>query len=190
VVSVTPQLRFTPGTHWIGGWVGPRAGLDAGARRKILCPSGIEPRSSSPWSDTILPELLRLLCILISATYLTLDHQLSDFNKSEIGMCNRWERQYTSTQNSKIILTFIILDMSQIRPKILNQQRCNFIKYLGIKYSNYSPFFSDGQYFSQNTFHVLTWWCSHMHALNTNLSAKYSKNPQKVCQDIFGKMDI
>jgi hypothetical protein len=22
----------TPGTHWIGGWVGPRAGLDVGAR--------------------------------------------------------------------------------------------------------------------------------------------------------------
>jgi hypothetical protein len=27
----------TPGTHWIGGWVGPRAGLDADAREKILC---------------------------------------------------------------------------------------------------------------------------------------------------------
>jgi hypothetical protein len=43
VVSVTPRPRFTPGertpgTHWIGGWVGSRAGLDAGARRKILCP--------------------------------------------------------------------------------------------------------------------------------------------------------
>jgi hypothetical protein len=26
----------TPDTHWIGGWVGLRLGLDAGARRKIL----------------------------------------------------------------------------------------------------------------------------------------------------------
>jgi hypothetical protein len=24
----TPEER-TPGTHWIGGWVGPRVGLDA-----------------------------------------------------------------------------------------------------------------------------------------------------------------
>jgi hypothetical protein len=43
VFSVTPRPRFThgertPSTHWTGGWVGLRAGLDAGARRKILCP--------------------------------------------------------------------------------------------------------------------------------------------------------
>jgi hypothetical protein len=49
VVSVTPRPRFTPGektpgTHWIAGWVGPRAGLDARARRKILCPC----RGSNP----------------------------------------------------------------------------------------------------------------------------------------------
>jgi hypothetical protein len=29
--------RFTPGTHWIRGWVGPRAGVDA-VKRKILSP--------------------------------------------------------------------------------------------------------------------------------------------------------
>jgi hypothetical protein len=34
----------TPGTHWIGGWVGLRAGLDTEARRKIICPC----RGSNP----------------------------------------------------------------------------------------------------------------------------------------------
>jgi hypothetical protein len=34
VVSVTPRPRFTPGTHWIGGWVGLRSGLDTETRRK------------------------------------------------------------------------------------------------------------------------------------------------------------
>jgi hypothetical protein len=34
-----------PSTHWIGGWVGPRADLDTEARRKILLPLlGIEPQ--------------------------------------------------------------------------------------------------------------------------------------------------
>jgi hypothetical protein len=41
VVSVTPRPRFSPwertlGTHWTGGWVGPRAGLDTEARGNIL----------------------------------------------------------------------------------------------------------------------------------------------------------
>jgi hypothetical protein len=36
----------TPGTHWTGGWVGPRAGLNTEARGKILLPlPGIEPQS-------------------------------------------------------------------------------------------------------------------------------------------------
>jgi hypothetical protein len=35
--ALYPRER-TPGTHWIGGWVGRRAGLDAEARRRILCP--------------------------------------------------------------------------------------------------------------------------------------------------------
>jgi hypothetical protein len=34
---------LTPGTHWIGGWVGPRAGLNTEARRRESQPlSGIE----------------------------------------------------------------------------------------------------------------------------------------------------
>jgi hypothetical protein len=41
--------RLTPGerapcTHWIGGWVGPRTGLDDMERRKILSPLGLELR--------------------------------------------------------------------------------------------------------------------------------------------------
>jgi hypothetical protein len=28
VVSFTPPPERVPGTHWIGGWVDPRAGLD------------------------------------------------------------------------------------------------------------------------------------------------------------------
>jgi hypothetical protein len=30
----TPREK-TPGTHWIGGWVDPRAGLDMVSKRKI-----------------------------------------------------------------------------------------------------------------------------------------------------------
>jgi len=30
----TPGVR-APGTHWTGGWVGPKAGLEAVAKRKI-----------------------------------------------------------------------------------------------------------------------------------------------------------
>jgi len=38
-------LRERPGTHFTGGWVGPRAGLDG---RKISSPLGFDPGPSSP----------------------------------------------------------------------------------------------------------------------------------------------
>jgi hypothetical protein len=50
-VLVAPRPRFyprgkDPGTHWTGGWVGPRAGLDTEVGGKILCPRrGSKPRS-------------------------------------------------------------------------------------------------------------------------------------------------
>jgi hypothetical protein len=33
-----PPRKEPPGTHWIVGWVGPRAGLDLVMKRKIPCP--------------------------------------------------------------------------------------------------------------------------------------------------------
>jgi hypothetical protein len=36
--------RFTPGTHWIGGFVGPRASLDDVEKWKFLTLSGLELR--------------------------------------------------------------------------------------------------------------------------------------------------
>jgi hypothetical protein len=56
VVSVTPRPCFypqetTPGTHWTGGWVGPRAGLDTEDRGKILFPC----RETNPGRPVIQP---------------------------------------------------------------------------------------------------------------------------------------
>jgi hypothetical protein len=34
--AALPPRDKAPGTHWIGGWVGPRAGLDTVVKRKIL----------------------------------------------------------------------------------------------------------------------------------------------------------
>jgi hypothetical protein len=53
VVSFTHRPLYpqgkSPGTHWIGGWMGPRAGLDTVAKRKIPCPRpDSHPRYSSP----------------------------------------------------------------------------------------------------------------------------------------------
>ena len=46
--------RERPGTHFTGGWVGPRAGLEG---RKISSPPGFDPGKSSPQSVAIPTEL-------------------------------------------------------------------------------------------------------------------------------------
>jgi hypothetical protein len=50
--SASRPGRFTPGerahgTHWIGGWVGPRAGLDAAEKIKFSPQPGFEPRPAA-----------------------------------------------------------------------------------------------------------------------------------------------
>jgi hypothetical protein len=50
----TPRER-APGTHWIGGWEGPRAVLDAEVDRKIPSPR----RESNPRTPIVQPAAQR-----------------------------------------------------------------------------------------------------------------------------------
>jgi hypothetical protein len=47
--------RFTPGIHWIGGWVDPRAGVDDFEKRKFSTLPGLElrPRSRPASSQSL-----------------------------------------------------------------------------------------------------------------------------------------
>jgi hypothetical protein len=66
--SASRPGRFTPrerasGTHWIGGWVGPRTGLDAVVKKKNSQPlSGLELPIIQPIAQRYTTELYRLLC--------------------------------------------------------------------------------------------------------------------------------
>ena len=64
VFNATPwplYLLERPGTHSIGDWVDPRAGLDGCG--KSHPPLGFDPQPSSPWRVAIPTELSRPLFI-------------------------------------------------------------------------------------------------------------------------------
>jgi hypothetical protein len=55
--------EIAPGTHWIGGWVGLRAGLDAVGKINLLLLLGFEPKFHScpaPSVITVPTELSRI----------------------------------------------------------------------------------------------------------------------------------
>jgi hypothetical protein len=61
-LSASHPGRFTrgeraPGTHWIGGWVGSRAGLDAAEKRNAYDCRESEPGRPARSLITILTEL-------------------------------------------------------------------------------------------------------------------------------------
>jgi hypothetical protein len=67
--------RFTlgeraPGTSWIGGWVGLRAGMDTVEYRKMCCPfRELNPgRPPTPWLVAIPTELCQLQWVLRKST--------------------------------------------------------------------------------------------------------------------------
>jgi hypothetical protein len=65
VVSVTPAER-APDTHWIGGWVGPRACLEDVEKRKFLILPGLEFRPLSRPARSPSLYRLRYVGVLIS----------------------------------------------------------------------------------------------------------------------------
>jgi hypothetical protein len=82
---------MTPDTHWIGGWLGPSAGLDTEATGKILLSlPGIKPQLPScpvlAARGTILTELLWLPTLVLAdanlkkkcAAYIRIDTVLDD----------------------------------------------------------------------------------------------------------------
>jgi hypothetical protein len=87
VVSFTPRPLYpqgkSPGTHWIGGWVGSRAVLDAVMKRKIPSPR----RESNPRTPIVQPvaqryttELSRLFRIIWICFNYVCSLRLSTFN--------------------------------------------------------------------------------------------------------------
>jgi hypothetical protein len=41
----SPPAERAPGNHWVGGWVGPRTGLDDVEKRKFLTLPGLDLRT-------------------------------------------------------------------------------------------------------------------------------------------------
>jgi hypothetical protein len=60
----TPRER-APGSHWIGGWVSPRAVMDAVVKRKIPSPS----RESNPTTPIVQPVAQRYTDWAITVLY-------------------------------------------------------------------------------------------------------------------------
>jgi len=50
-----PLGKEPPDTHWIGGWVGPRAGLDVMVKRKISNPCQASNTCSSSPKPSAIP---------------------------------------------------------------------------------------------------------------------------------------
>jgi hypothetical protein len=55
------------GTHCMGGWVGPKAGLDIVEKRKTLPLPGLKSQLSSQYPNAILTALFRLFCVSYSS---------------------------------------------------------------------------------------------------------------------------
>jgi len=89
VVNATPRPlypRERPGTHWIGGWLGLRAGLDW--CRKSRLPPEFDPRTVQPikWYMYVVLYLAYFLSYLQRCYCLSLPARKCSFSR-ETGFC-------------------------------------------------------------------------------------------------------
>jgi hypothetical protein len=66
---LTPRERAL-GTHWIGGWVGPRAVLDAMVKRKIPSPAGKRTLDINIINNYVGPSITNLIDVLKILEYI------------------------------------------------------------------------------------------------------------------------
>jgi hypothetical protein len=98
--SASRPDRFIPrervaGTHWIGGWVGPRAIMDAVVKRKIPSPRReSNPRTPIVQSVLINVHAYKLTCRLWNRSHITLyciDYFLLHLNRLASGAQNTYK---------------------------------------------------------------------------------------------------
>jgi hypothetical protein len=95
---LTPGKR-TPGTHWVGGWVGPRAGLDTVSDTRTPIPA----RNRTPIVQPVaIPTELPLIVIAFSGR----DHKcIQSFGWEDKGVDGWVIYQCGSSENEAEVLT-------------------------------------------------------------------------------------
>jgi hypothetical protein len=65
-----------PGTHYIGGWVGPGAGLDVVEKKEISCPcqESNPDRPARSYTDIAIPTLYN--SIIFITNFITTEHKM------------------------------------------------------------------------------------------------------------------
>jgi hypothetical protein len=110
-LSASRPGRFTsgervPGSHWIGRWVGPRAGLDDVEKRKFLTLPGFEHLPSvfqpvaSRYTDyaALIIVAESYFCSSYSPCQLSFSYTLG-VRTTGIGICDNNQSQHKNTEN-------------------------------------------------------------------------------------------